>query len=85
VSTVGQHETTLELVSIMAAGQHEETLELVSIMAAEVGLLVLVTGCVVWHWLFYLFYEKHEGKRRKNEERRQKRKYRGPPWVDPEV
>jgi hypothetical protein len=70
---------------VSTIGHHQETFELVSIMAAEVGLLVLVFGCVVWHWLYHLFYEMGEGKRRKNEERREKRKYRGPPWVDPEV
>ena len=65
--------------------EHETTFELVSIMAQEVGLIVLVFGCVVWHWLRHIFYESKEGLRRKNEQRRERLKYRGPPWKDPEI
>ena len=61
------------------------TLELVSLLALEVGLLVLIFGCCVWHWLYHLFYEMNEGKRRKEQERRERREYRGPPWSDPEI
>ena len=55
------------------------------ILGAEVGLLILLVGVCVWHWLWFLFYEQNEGKRRKDERRREKRKYRGLPWGDPEV
>ena len=64
----------------------ETTLELVAVLLSpEVGLLVLIFGCVVWHWLYFLFHESKEGERRKNEKRRERREYRGPPWSDPEI
>ena len=64
----------------------ESTLELVAVLLSpEAALLILVFGCVVWHWLYFLFYESKEGERRKNERRQERREYRGPPWSDPEI
>ena len=55
------------------------------LLSPEVGLLVLLVGVCVWHWLWFLFVEQKEGERRKDERRREKREYRGPPWGDPEI
>ena len=55
------------------------------LLSPEVGLLVIIFGVCVWHWLYFLFYESKEGERRKDERREEKRKYRGPPWGDPEI
>tara|TARA_Y100000022_G_C12930436_1_gene231375 strand:- start:49 stop:297 length:249 start_codon:yes stop_codon:yes gene_type:complete len=55
------------------------------LLSPEVGLLVLIFGVCVWHWLYFLFYESKEGERRKDERREERRKYRGPPWGDPEI
>ena len=55
------------------------------LLSPEVGLLVIIFGVCVWHWLYFLFYESKEGERRKDERREERRKYRGPPWSDPEI
>ncbi len=66
--------------------RHQETLVLgLLLLSPEVGLLVLLVGVCVWHWLYFLFYEMNEGKRRKDERKQERRKYRGPPWSDPEI
>jgi hypothetical protein len=60
-------------------------LDLVLVLALEVGLIVLLFGCVVWHWLRFVFYEQREGERRRHERRRERLRHRGPPWSDPRV
>ena len=73
------HKTTLAASALQIVGLG------LLLLSPEVGLLVLIFGVCVWHWLWFLFVEQKEGERRKDERRREKRKYRGPPWSDPEI